>query len=449
MCNLCSNPLPCPIDPCNACTSIPRGAECRVDTCTSCIAELYDSDGTKIGECPDTMQQCSPGLPYVPCLHDPCQGIVCPGYTEAVCKATYCGKCNYEFVDPASGDRVECNACPNNEPVYRCASDPCATATCSAHPDAVCQVIQCGSCSAEFLLSSGEVADCTDYCKENKCRYGSKCHSISAGYFCECPAFKRGEFCEEDFCERNGHTYTIGETLDSDDECNKCICGKEGAWKCTEKRCGSTCIDRGQTYYAGDQRDSEDGCNTCGTASTDNKKPEFKWWSTIVELTFHLDYNFANIEDDIETFKQSLRLDLAKQLSLPVTSLRDFRLSPGSIVVEFKLVSSDELAETDVTQVAADIVKQLDNEYIFTFDGQDIMVIPDTVTVISEPEAIKKNNTNLELIIGVTAGAVGLIAAVIIFLIIRNKRRKECKLPTTSKKTSTYPNANFVPDAVN
>ncbi|XP_033125960.1 neurogenic locus notch homolog protein 2-like [Anneissia japonica] len=448
-CDSCSEPRSCPVDPCEVCTTIPDGAECRVDKCNSCAAEIYNANGNKIGVCPDTSAECLPGLPYVPCLHDPCLNVVCPGHPDAACTPDYCGGCTPKFVDPVSGVRLECDACPDNEPLYRCASDPCVSATCSAYPGALCRINNCGSCSAEFISDTGKVLDCTDYCKDNNCRLGLKCTPFDGGYYCECPSFRRGEFCEENFCKHEGAEYELGEKMDSD-ECNKCKCRKNGIWECTEYRCDFTCVDRDQTYYSGDVRDDKDGCNTCicnEQGGWDCTKEACD--VTLVEVKFSFDLNFADIEDKLQDFKESLRLDLATEFSIPVTALKDFQISPGSVIVEFKLVSGD-LTADDVNNAAADIQTQLQSgDYIFTYDGQDISVIPDSVTVSTPLK--DTDDTNEALIIGVCVAVAVLIVIIVIIIIVIYKRkeseRKQYVSTVTTisvtKKRNTFTNTSF------
>ncbi|KAL5510211.1 hypothetical protein EMCRGX_G005719 [Ephydatia muelleri] len=42
---------------------------------------------------------CPPGVPLVECLVDPCRSATCPAHPHAVCVADYCGGCNAKFFD--------------------------------------------------------------------------------------------------------------------------------------------------------------------------------------------------------------------------------------------------------------------------------------------------------------------------------------------------------------
>ncbi|XP_072051480.1 uncharacterized protein [Amphiura filiformis] len=50
-------------------------------------------------------------------------------------------------------------ACPNDDYAYSCPYDPCEGVVCEAYPDAVCKASICGGCKAEFSLD-GAVVEC-------------------------------------------------------------------------------------------------------------------------------------------------------------------------------------------------------------------------------------------------------------------------------------------------
>lgn len=65
-------------------------------------------------------------------------------------------------------------------------------------------------------------------------------------------------------CTYGGKIYSAGDSFRSDDGCNTCSCGSDGAVACTLMGCiGPQCTYGGKTYFPGQTFPSSDGCNTC------------------------------------------------------------------------------------------------------------------------------------------------------------------------------------------
>ena len=92
---------------------------------------------------------------------DPCQAATCPDHPEAMCMVTSrCGKDIAVFVD---GDlrTVNCNSdgpCDLLPPSF-CPDDPCLGLYCDGYPDAICVVMGC-DCKASFMLPDGSTPSC-------------------------------------------------------------------------------------------------------------------------------------------------------------------------------------------------------------------------------------------------------------------------------------------------
>ena len=58
--------------------------------------------------CGETTVNCCPAcVEEVNCLVDPCASVSCAAHPEYVCESNYCGGCNREWFNQA-GDKVEC-----------------------------------------------------------------------------------------------------------------------------------------------------------------------------------------------------------------------------------------------------------------------------------------------------------------------------------------------------
>lgn len=112
--------------------------------------------------------ECPEGVPIVACKKDPCDGLTCNGYRDAKCVSNFCGGCNADFF---IGERkVECKQpeCPVGVPIVACRTDPCKQASCSAYPNAKCVANFCGSCNAEFYLTSRKVDCSIEKCQKKR-----------------------------------------------------------------------------------------------------------------------------------------------------------------------------------------------------------------------------------------------------------------------------------------
>merc|ERR1739848_14510 len=115
---------------------------------------------------PEKEEECPPNVPRINCMFNPCDVEVCPAYTDAECKPSYCGECNAKFYD-VHGVAVDCTQkgteeeeeeeekeeeeeCPPNVPRINCMSNPCDVEVCPAYTDAECKPSYCGECNAKF-----------------------------------------------------------------------------------------------------------------------------------------------------------------------------------------------------------------------------------------------------------------------------------------------------------
>lgn len=93
---------------------------------------------------------------------DPCDSASCPDHPEAMCMVTSrCGKDVAVFVDE-NLKTVRCNNEPCDLlPRTFCPDDPCQGLQCVGHPNAFCIVTEC-DCSPTFMLPDGSRPTCTN-----------------------------------------------------------------------------------------------------------------------------------------------------------------------------------------------------------------------------------------------------------------------------------------------
>ena len=93
---------------------------------------------------------------------NPCYTASCPDHPEAMCMVTSrCGKDIAVFVDEELRT-VNCNSnlpCDLLPPTF-CPDDPCLGAYCDGYPDAICVVTEC-DCKPSFMLPDGSTPTCT------------------------------------------------------------------------------------------------------------------------------------------------------------------------------------------------------------------------------------------------------------------------------------------------
>lgn len=94
---------------------------------------------------------------------DPCDAASCPDYPEAMCMVTSrCGKDVVVFVDEDL-KTVKCNSnepCDLLPPTF-CPDDPCQGVYCDGYPDAICVVTEC-DCKPSFMLPDGSKPICAN-----------------------------------------------------------------------------------------------------------------------------------------------------------------------------------------------------------------------------------------------------------------------------------------------
>lgn len=94
---------------------------------------------------------------------DPCEAATCPDHPEAMCMVTSrCGRDIAVFVD-GELQTVNCN---RNEPCNLlpptfCPDDPCLGVQCDGYPDAICIVTEC-DCKPSFMLPDGSTPSCAN-----------------------------------------------------------------------------------------------------------------------------------------------------------------------------------------------------------------------------------------------------------------------------------------------
>ncbi len=64
-------------------------------------------------------------------------------------------------------------------------------------------------------------------------------------------------------CTVGGVVHQPGDSFPSEDGCNTCSCGEDGAVMCTAMACITTCTYDGKLYEVGESFPASDGCNTC------------------------------------------------------------------------------------------------------------------------------------------------------------------------------------------
>ena len=94
---------------------------------------------------------------------DPCETATCPDHLEAMCMVTSrCGKDIAVFVNEELRT-VNCNSnlpCDLLPPTF-CPDDPCLGAYCHGYPDAICVVTEC-DCKPSFMLPDGSKVTCAN-----------------------------------------------------------------------------------------------------------------------------------------------------------------------------------------------------------------------------------------------------------------------------------------------
>ena len=92
---------------------------------------------------------------------DPCEAATCPDHPEAMCMVTSrCGRDIAVFVDE-DFRTVNCNInepCDLLPPSF-CPDDPCLGLQCDGYPNAICVVTEC-DCKPSFMLPDGSTASC-------------------------------------------------------------------------------------------------------------------------------------------------------------------------------------------------------------------------------------------------------------------------------------------------
>ncbi|XP_065054572.1 uncharacterized protein LOC135683288 isoform X1 [Rhopilema esculentum] len=155
----------CHEDPClkTECPAYPA-AKCRTNLCGDCKAE-YLQEG-KVVDCsraPIWYDNCPLDVPIVQCGSDPCIGLYCKHFPEALCRTNLCGGCRPEFI--IDNHVIKCEAsnttkCPADKPEAKCLVNPCHIQACQLFPNAVCVPNYCGGCNAEFF-EKGTKVQCT------------------------------------------------------------------------------------------------------------------------------------------------------------------------------------------------------------------------------------------------------------------------------------------------
>ena len=94
---------------------------------------------------------------------DPCEAATCPDHPEAMCMVTSrCGRDIAVFVDQDI-NTVNCDSTQpcNLLPPSFCPDDPCMGITCDTYPNAICVVTEC-DCKPSFMLQNRSVIACNN-----------------------------------------------------------------------------------------------------------------------------------------------------------------------------------------------------------------------------------------------------------------------------------------------
>ncbi|XP_072014181.1 hyalin-like [Amphiura filiformis] len=186
-----SQPMQCAPNPCTSavCRGNPN-AQCRVNYCTGCTAEFFDTTGTPVQciegpqvdrtppvcQCGDDFTRTIPvgdggaDIRFTECTATDNSGTVRledQSHSNGQRFLVGTTEVTYEFSDP-SNNRVSCSfritvieaTCPDGSDPIACLTNPCDTATCSAYPNAACRPNYCGGCNAEFYDDRRNQVDC-------------------------------------------------------------------------------------------------------------------------------------------------------------------------------------------------------------------------------------------------------------------------------------------------
>ncbi|CAH1246656.1 Hypp7762 [Branchiostoma lanceolatum] len=136
---------------------------------------------------------CPPGVSQVNCFTDPCASATCDAHPGATCEANYCGGCNAIFFD-SNNNEVNCDDpyCPSGGqyiPNIFCGrglgrQDCPSTHSCQTHP-ADRWAVCCPATVGECPDTTGMVGTCVEDCSsDSECAAGQKCCSNGCGHVC-------------------------------------------------------------------------------------------------------------------------------------------------------------------------------------------------------------------------------------------------------------------------
>ncbi|PIK48914.1 putative neurogenic locus notch-like protein 1 isoform X6 [Apostichopus japonicus] len=285
------------------------------------------------------------------CTSNPCNAGICvssgPDRYTCMCTAGWEGENCERDVDECRISNANCETdltCVNTEGSYTCENLTCKDNPCrngglchqpiGSYPRCLCSEGFTGlHCDMEIIATTSPEPD-VGICDREPCQNQGECTpstSSPSGFTCRCFSGFSGALCDVPLhvvCLYDEVTYHEADVRYVD--CNECHCQK-GSWFCTKKFCGT------------------------------------------IHGSFHFINNYDLIEEDAEEFQRLLREDLINVFSIPQEMLDDIEY-PG----RYNSVSLQ--AQNDVKKISADIESMLSTaNYSFTFQGEELIVDPDSV----------------------------------------------------------------------
>ncbi|XP_033643497.1 neurogenic locus notch homolog protein 3-like isoform X7 [Asterias rubens] len=198
--------------------------------------------------------------------------------------------------------------------------------------------------------------------------------------------------------------YMAGTVRDSSDGCNQCVCTGRGTWTCTKIDCG-----------------------------------------TVIQVSMVLNGTYDNVSGRKEMFINKLKMFLSSTFGLPTWVFRDFKISRGSIVVEFKVSDVDSMNSEQVDQTVDEMKKQVQSgELQFEFEGETLHAKTDSFmkaqVVEATPVPPKEMNDKVMLIaIGIFLGVVALVVVIaIISCVMKGKKETKEKQKSENLEFNDY-----------
>ncbi|XP_070544252.1 SCO-spondin-like [Ptychodera flava] len=290
--------------------------QCHGSTCWCTDRCGNEVTGTR-GHIVDVSCECSNGERAWNCAKNPCDGVTCSAYPDAVCKPNMCGGCKAEFW--RNDEKVECEISKNGQcPVTsdmptscsadcitdtdcpgtrKCCNNGCASICVSPVPEE-----KHGSCPP---ISLDTIGMCSTECTaDSDCQDNQKCCFNGCGRMCTKPTIKTSV----------GSCPVPWQTCSEESKIDECIvdgeCGTDS--KCCESGCGKHCTSsQGKT--------TKTGVTITGT----NDKPTVKYGTCPNPTVLVCDYvNECSIDSDCTENRKCCSNGCGKVCSSPQTMVK-------------------------------------------------------------------------------------------------------------------------------